>query len=103
MVDDNKLTQHGLADEIMNVTPLAPKFQDFGWWSKEIDGHDYGQILAALDDAALQSQPCAVVCHTIKGKGISFMENVPEWHSRNLPDDLLAKALGELGLEVKGE
>lgn len=103
MIDDNKLTQHGLADEIMNVSPLVPKFQDFNWWSKEIDGHDYGQILTVLDEAAQQNQPCAVVCHTIKGKGISFMENVPEWHSRNLPDDLLAKALRELGQEVKGE
>jgi len=102
-IDDNRLTQHGLADEVMNVNPLLPKFQDFGWWAKEIDGHNYEQIVSSIDEAAQKDQPCAVICHTIKGKGVSFMENVPEWHSRNLPDDLLKKALEELFPETKGE
>lgn len=102
IIDDNRLTQHGLANEIMNVNPLVPKFIDFGWWSKEIDGHDYVQILSSLDEASKQILPSVVVCHTVKGKGVSFMENVPEWHSRNLPDDLLKKALDELGMRAKG-
>lgn len=97
LLDDNRLTQHGIADEIMSVNPLKPKLLDHQWWASEIDGHNYKQLLNGLEEAGAQEKPAALICHTIKGKGVSFMENVPGWHSRDLPDDLLNKALLELG------
>lgn len=96
-IDDNKLTQHGIAEEIMNVYPLKPKFEDHDWWSINIDGHECREILSGLQAASQQVRPSAIICRTIKGKGISFMENKPKWHSCDLPDDLLEKALNELG------
>jgi transketolase len=98
LIDDNRLTQHGLADEIMSVSPLLPKFLDHQWWGKEINGHHYLEILDSLQEASSQSSPAVIICNTVKGKGVSFMENVPKWHSTDLPDNLLEQALVELGL-----
>lgn len=98
IVDDNKLTQHGEASEIMNVYPVESKLAEFGWDAQRIDGHNYQQIWQALENAAsIKDKPRAIVCDTVKGKGISFMENVAAWHSTDLPDDLLEVALAELG------
>ncbi len=97
-VDDNKLTQHGMADEIMNVYPLKPRFIDHNWYAEDINGHDYVQLLAGMEKASCQDLPSVLICQTIKGKGISFMENAREWHSCDLPDGLLKQALSELGL-----
>ena len=98
VVDDNKLTQHAAADQVMNVYPLESKFEDFGWQVQRINGHDYYQILDALERASqVRGVPSAIVCDTVKGKGVSFMENVAKWHSTDLPDDLLKVALTELG------
>lgn len=97
-VDDNKLTQHGIANEIMNVSPLKSKFEDFGWKAENVNGHDYLALLTALQNfTILQTQPTVFICDTVKGKGVSFMENVLKWHSTDLPDDLLQVALHELG------
>jgi len=98
-IDDNRLTQHGVAEDIMDVYPLKPKFEDHKWWAINIDGHNFEEILAGLQTASNQDRPAALICQTIKGKGVSFMENQPEWHSCDLPDDLLEKALCELGVE----
>ena len=98
IVDDNKLTQHGVADQVMSVYPVENKFVDFGWHVQHINGHDYLQILDALEVATkVSGKPKAIVCDTVKGKGVSFMENVAKWHSTDLPDDLLKVALAELG------
>jgi len=99
LVDANGLTQHGPPKKIMNVEPVLPKWESFGWWTKEIDGHDYLQILNGLKEAGLQKIPAVIICRTIKGKGISFMEGNATWHSRDLPNDLLAKALKEIHAE----
>lgn len=98
LIDENQLTQHGFANEIMNVSPILPKFLIHHWWAREINGHDYNALLEGLQEAANQLLPAVLICNTIKGKGVSFMENVPEWHSTDLPDDLLETALNELGL-----
>ncbi len=100
-IDDNRFTQHGIAEKVMNVYPLKPKFIDHNWMASEIDGHNYEQILTGLEKTTHQDKPSVLICHTIKGKGVSFMENVREWHSCDLPYDLLEKALIELGLEEK--
>lgn len=100
IVDDNKLTQHGEASAIMNVYPVEEKLDQFGWHTQRINGHSYPEILQALEAAAkVTGKPRAIVCDTVKGKGISFMENVAAWHSTDLPDDLLRVALAELGQE----
>lgn len=105
-VDDNKITQHGWADQIMNVNPIEKKFSDFGWLAKRINGHDYTELLQslnALNNPLDTKKPRAFICDTIKGKGVGFMENEKHWHSTDLPDELLQKALGELGFALKGE
>ena len=98
LIDSNKLTQHGPTTEIMNVEPIVPKLKAFGWAVSEIDGHDHQSISACFSKHARSVLPVAIVCRTIKGKGVSFMQNEKTWHSRNLPDDLLEKALLELGI-----
>jgi transketolase len=95
-IDDNRLTQHGVAEDVMDVYPLKPKFEDHKWWAQNIDGHNFEEILTGLQAASTQDRPVALICQTIKGKGVSFMENKAKWHSCNLPDDLLKKALNEL-------
>lgn len=96
MIDLNGLSQHGAIEKIMNFEPVAPKFEAFGWWATELDGHDFNQLLRALESTQNQDRPGVLLCRTIKGKGVSFMEGNPFWHSRDLPDDLLEKALQEL-------
>jgi transketolase len=99
LVDLNGLSQHGDVKRIMNFEPLAAKWEAFGWRTVELDGHDYQQILSALASVRDSDRPCALLCRTIKGKGVSFMEGDPLWHSRDLPDDLLERALQELGVD----
>lgn len=96
LLDWNRLSQHGLVDKVMTVDPLEEKWRAFGWETKVIDGHDHGQILEGLRVASQSSQPFILLCRTIKGKGVSFMENDPLWHSRDLPLDLFEKAVKEL-------
>lgn len=98
LIDSNGLTQHGLSTRIMNVEPIRPKWESFGWWVDEIDGHDYTAILNSLISAMTKDKPKVIICRTIKGKGVSFMENNALWHSCDLPDDLLEKALMEIGI-----
>ncbi len=85
--------------EVLNLEPLAAKWQAFGWAVKEIDGHDVNQIEQALLSVPFQKgQPSCVVAHTVKGKGISFMENQLAWHYQAPDDEQLARALAELGV-----
>lgn len=97
VVDYNKIQSFGTVKEVMDLEPLVKKWQDFGWNVIEINGHDFRQILAAFKRAkAHKSGPTAIIAHTIKGKGVSFMENTLEWHYFNLDEAKLSKALAEL-------
>ena len=70
-------------DDVMPIDPLADKWRAFGWNVIEIDGHDMEQIVAALETAkTTKGMPTVIIAHTVKGKGVSFMENVPDWHGR---------------------
>ena len=81
IVDVNRLQIDGWVEEVMNVEPLAEKYSAFGWNVVEIDGHDMEQILAAFAQArATQGKPTVLLARTIKGKGVSFMENEAGWH-----------------------
>ncbi len=97
IVDYNKLQAMGRSNEVTGLAPLADKWRAFGWATCEIDGHDMDQIVRVLDDLPLASgQPSAIVAHTVKGKGVSFMEDDLEWHYRPPNDDDLERALLEL-------
>lgn len=97
LVDYNKLQIDGPVEEVMGVHPLDEKFRSFNWHVLVIDGHDFAQIADALAKAAtLKDRPTAIICNTVKGKGISFMENQAGWHGRAPTKDELALALKEL-------
>jgi transketolase len=96
-VDNNGLQIDGDIADVMNVGPLKEKFEAFNWHVQEIDGHDFGQILAAVDLAqATRGKPSVIIARTIKGKGVSFMENQAGWHGSAPSREQLAQALSEL-------
>ncbi|MBL8534954.1 MAG: transketolase [Betaproteobacteria bacterium] len=98
IVDYNKIAQSGPIAELVDVHPLADKWRAFGWEVREIDGHDMGAVVDALDSVPYQEgRPSAIVAHTVKGKGVSFAENTYLWHSNNVTDDVYERALAELG------
>jgi transketolase len=84
---------------VLDLEPLADKWRSFGWAVREIDGHDHEEIHDALDAVPFEAgRPSAVLAHTVKGKGVSFMEDRLEWHYRSPDDRQLAEALRELGV-----
>ncbi|HTS51730.1 MAG TPA: transketolase [Burkholderiales bacterium] len=97
IVDHNKISQSGRVADIIGVDPLADKWRAFGWEVREIDGHDMTQIVGALGALPFHpDRPSALIAHTVKGKGVSFAENTYLWHSNNVNDEVLARALAEL-------
>lgn len=99
-VDHNGLQIDGRVQEVMSPLPIPDKFRAFGWEVLEIDGHDHKQIMKALNTArTVKGKPTAVIAHTIKGKGCSFMEDRVEWHGVAPKPDEVEKALTELGGE----
>lgn len=98
-IDRNQMQVDGLTENVMPVEPLAEKWKAFGWEVREIDGHNMEEIVGVLDWARnIEGKPVMVIAHTIKGKGVSFMENVREWHAKAPTDEQLAAALRELGV-----
>ena len=99
IVDCNRLQIDGRVEDVMQVEPLAAKYAAFGWDVLRIDGHDMSQIVDALEQAReVTGRPVMILADTIKGKGVSFMENQPGWHGKAPNREELAKALDELGL-----
>ena len=97
IVDRNRIQLTGWTRDIMNLEPLSLKWQAFGWHIIEINGHDFNQILTALEEARkIKSQPTVVIAHTIKGKGVSFMENNPAFHGKAPTLEEAERALKEL-------
>ncbi|MBI2215718.1 MAG: transketolase [Candidatus Rokubacteria bacterium] len=83
IVDYNKIQLDDFVARVLDLEPLVEKWKAFGWAVVEIDGHDFDQIAKALDQAeAIRGRPTVVVAHTVKGKGVSFMENDPAWHGK---------------------
>ena len=98
MIDYNKWQATGRSDEIMALAPLAEKWRAFGWQTCEIDGHNVDSLRSALAQKPDGSgRPRAIVCHTVKGKGVSFMEDDNNWHYRIPTADEVRKARLELG------
>ena len=100
IVDWNGLQIDGRNDDVMTVSPIADKFKAFGWHVQEIDGHDFEQIFAALDAArAEKDRPSAIIAKTVKGKGVSYMEDQAGWHGKAPSEEDGIKAVEELGGE----
>lgn len=97
IIDHNKLQAMDDLENIVKMQPFAEKWKSFGWNVREIDGHDITQIGEALQSRA-EGIPTLIIAHTIKGKGVSFMENVPIWHYRMPNQDELLVLMEELGL-----
>lgn len=97
IVDRNRFQKGASTEDISALEPLADKFRAFGWAVKAVDGHDIESLLRALRGAGLdQSRPTCVLAETIKGKGVSFMEQRLEWHSKRLTDKDLEQAIREI-------
>lgn len=94
-VDCNGWQAMGRTKDVLDQGDLHDKWRAFGWNVFEVDGHDFSQLNHVLETGRLAS-PTVVLCNTIKGKGVSFMEDKLEWHYRNIPEDLYKKALAEL-------
>ncbi len=96
-VDFNGLQIDGSVKEVMNVTPIKEKFEAFGWNALEIDGHDFNAIHKAIVEAKKsKDKPTVIVAHTVKGKGVSFMENQVGWHGKAPSDEEYKIAIEEL-------
>ncbi|QOL34568.1 transketolase [Bifidobacterium lemurum] len=97
IVDNNRIQLDGFTDRIGGPSNAADKFRAFGWNAIEIDGHDVSQIAAALDAAAADAiAPTAIIANTVKGRGVSFMENNPKWHGGTPNEDEFAIAFSEV-------
>jgi transketolase len=97
-VDRNYQQTDGNSEDIMPVDPLRPKWEAFGWHTQEIDGHDYRAVDAAVRAAQnAPGRPHMIIARTIKGKGVSFMENDPTWHGTPPDREQYERALRELG------
>ncbi len=99
-VDHNGLQIDGKNEDVMTVAPVAEKFESFGWDVQKIDGHDFEQIAAALEKAKkVTDRPQAVIAETVKGKGVSFMEDQAGWHGKAPDEEQAKQAVKELGGE----
>ncbi len=104
IVDLNGIQLDGFTRDIMNLEPVAEKWRAFGWHVIEVDGHDMREVLDALDLAGnVKRRPTVIVAHTVKGKGVSFMENQVKYHGEALTEDQLKAALEELGEGGEGD
>lgn len=98
ILDCNKVQENAPVAEIKNEEPLSDKWRSFGWQVTEVDGHDFNRLIFALDEFdAIKDKPALILAHTIKGKGVSFMQGQAKWHGKAPRKDELEQALKELG------
>lgn len=97
IVDCNGVQLDGTTEEIMSLEPLKSKWESFGWAVLDINGHSVPELLEALDKARAGSgKPTVIIAHTVKGKGVSFMEGKAAWHGRAINDEEYQQAMEEL-------
>ena len=102
VIDLNGLQIDGTTEEVMPTEPVDKKFESFGWHVIKIDGHDFEQIDQAFEEAkATKGQPTVILAKTVKGKGVSFMENQAGWHGKAPNDEQFAQARAELEAAIK--
>lgn len=97
IVDYNKVQENGRTEDIKSLEPLVDKWKSFGWEVADVDGHNFDELMAALDRFdTIKGKPYVILANTIKGKGVSFMEGKNQWHGKAPNDEQLADALSEL-------
>ena len=97
VIDYNKISSSGPVNEVINLEPLAEKLKAFNFYTIEINGNDMNEIIEALNKAhTIKGNPVVIISNTIKGKGVSFMENNPKWHSGALSDEEYKIAIQDL-------
>lgn len=97
-LDRNRMMIDGPTEEVMSLEPLPEKWSAFGWHTRVVDGHDFVQLAEAIESAhCFKNGPAMIVCNTVKGKGVSFMENDPAWHYGGLSSELVEKAKQSIG------
>jgi transketolase len=97
IIDHNKLQISGLTSDVCNTNPIDAKFESFGWAVRHVDGHDLDALVKTFDELPFEEgKPSLVLAHTVKGKGISYMENVPKWHHGVPTEQQYEDALNEL-------
>ena len=103
IIDQNQLQIDGPVADVMNIDPLDEKYRSFGWHVLRVNGHDMEEIVETLECVKQEpaGRPTMLICYTVKGKGVSFMENQPGWHGRAPNIQELEKALAELHLDGK--
>lgn len=98
IVDRNKLQLDGPTEQIMSIEPLPDKWKAFGWHVIEINGHDFKEILKAFEEAkGIKGKPTVIIAHTVKGKGVSFMEGAVGFHGKAPNKEQYDQAMRELG------
>ena len=102
IIDYNKVQENGPTNEIKNLEPLSAKWASFGWQAIEVDGHNFAELMKAFDKFQRTSgRPTVIIAHTVKGKGVLFMEGSAKWHGKAPDDAKLKEALTELNKEKK--
>jgi transketolase len=97
IIDKNKLQMDGLTNKVMPMDPIDKKFEAFNWYVITINGHDMKAILIALERAKkIKGKPVCIITNTVKGKGVSFMENIREWHGKAPNQQEYKKAIKEI-------
>ncbi|MFG6150219.1 transketolase [Halobacillus sp. B23F22_1] len=98
IVDNNKVTVDGNTEELMNIDPIREKWESFGWNVVDVDGHDVEALVEIFENLpSIDSEkPTAIICDTVAGKGVSFMEHGYEWHVANLGEDDIKRAIDEI-------
>ena len=92
----------GFCCDVKDLEPYAKKWQDFGWHTQETDGHDLECLMNTLDEAGkVKGKPQVIIAHTVKGKGVSFIENQIKWHGVAPKKEELENALKELDAQLK--
>lgn len=101
IIDHNKLQISGTTEEVCNTSPIDSKFESFGWAVRHVDGHDIGALVDLFDSLPFEkNKPSLIIAHTVKGKGVSYMENVIKWH-HGVPDSVqFETAIQELDSEL---
>jgi transketolase len=101
IVDYNKIQSFGTVKEVLDLEPFADKWRAFGWSVREIDGHDHAALLDALMSVPFTAdKPSLLLAHTVKGKGVSFMEDRLAWHYQSPSAEQLEAALAEMGCDA---
>ena len=102
IVDNNNLQIDGVISEVMSPYPIDKKFKDFGFEVIKIDGHDFKSIIDAFEEAKrIKGKPTAIIAKTVKGKGVSYMENEAGWHGKAPKEEEYIQAMKELTIKVK--